>query len=427
MNMRVMPAAALLSLVAVVSVRAAEPKVAGTEVPVPHRTKFVKPEFPPEALARGLRGIVVIELVIGPDGKVQDARVQRSVPPFDDAAVAAVKQWEYEVTKVDGKPVSVKLTLPISFALKLPELARTEGVPELRQGAAPAVPTPAASASPVPAKVTAEVELTPQGTVAEAQITSGDSPYIEAVLQSFRTWVFVVAPDAPAVGFTVEADFRADAPNSGVALRLSGVRPAAPKETRTDVGASPVPPAPPSPAAAPVPPAVPPGTPPASGVQSMVAPPPPPVPSPAPPAPAPVASPRTVAPPPPPTEVIPAPRPATPPPPPAAPPVAENGASTIRDITLASGVPDLVKGRRPTVPPLARMHTITGLVQVRFSVDPAGGTSITEVTGPELLKEAARQMVTSWEFRRTSAERLRLVAAVEYTLDGARAKVKPEE
>ena len=65
----------------------------------------------------------------------------RSIPPFDEAALVAVRQWEYEVTKVDGKPVSVKLTVPITFALKLPEIAsRQQGMPELRTGAFPPIP-----------------------------------------------------------------------------------------------------------------------------------------------------------------------------------------------------------------------------------------------------------------------------------------------
>src|SRR5262245_24875956 len=110
------------------------PKVAGADVPAPKRTKSVRPQYPPEAQAVGMRGIVILELIVGPDGKVVSARVTRSVPPFDEAALAAVRQWEYEVTKVDGKPVSVLVTVPIEFKMNMPEMARAEGIPELRQG-----------------------------------------------------------------------------------------------------------------------------------------------------------------------------------------------------------------------------------------------------------------------------------------------------
>ncbi len=51
-----------------------------------------------------------------------------------------MRQWEYEPTKVDGKPVKVRLTVPITFALRLPDVTREPGIPELRQGAAPGYP-----------------------------------------------------------------------------------------------------------------------------------------------------------------------------------------------------------------------------------------------------------------------------------------------
>ncbi len=118
----------------------APPKVAGVDVPAPKRTKSVPPHYPPEAQAVGMRGIVILELVVGPDGKVVSARVTRSVPPFDDAALTAAREWEYEITRVEGKPVSVILTVPIEFKMRPPEMSRDDGIPELRQGVAPAFP-----------------------------------------------------------------------------------------------------------------------------------------------------------------------------------------------------------------------------------------------------------------------------------------------
>src|SRR6266849_5711601 len=98
-----------------------EPVTAGSGgVAVPKRTKTVPPEYPPVAQAQGIRGIVILELVIDKEGKVAEARVVRSVPGLDEAALTAARQWAYEVTKVNGKPVSVRLTVPITFAMKLP-------------------------------------------------------------------------------------------------------------------------------------------------------------------------------------------------------------------------------------------------------------------------------------------------------------------
>jgi outer membrane biosynthesis protein TonB len=99
----------------------------------------------------------------------------------------------------------------------------------------------------------------------------------------------------------------------------------------------------------------------------------------------------------------------------------------VRDVSLGAGVPDLVKGRRPVVPPVARMATAGGDVTVAFSVDAAGASSVQKVDGPDLLKEAARQAVASWSFRRTSADRLFLTAVFNFQGDQARADVKRAE
>jgi outer membrane biosynthesis protein TonB len=105
---------------------------------------------------------------------------------------------------------------------------------------------------------------------------------------------------------------------------------------------------------------------------------------------------------------------------------AQPGVSAIKDVSLALGVPDLVRGRRPVPPPLARMSGTTGSVEVKFGVDAAGITSITEAAGPEVLRVAAVYVVQSWAFRRVTAERLRLVAAFDYAGETAKAAVRPE-
>jgi hypothetical protein len=120
-------------------------------------------------------------------------------------------------------------------------------------------------------------------------------------------------------------------------------------------------------------------------------------------------------------EVITAPRPPDAP----AKPV-EPGVSAIKDVTLAQGVPDLVRGRRPVPPPLARMAGTTGSVEVKFGVDAAGSTSVSEASGPQVLSAAAAYIVQSWFFRRVTAERLHLVAVFDFEAETAKAAVRPE-
>jgi outer membrane biosynthesis protein TonB len=106
--------------------------------------------------------------------------------------------------------------------------------------------------------------------------------------------------------------------------------------------------------------------------------------------------------------------------------VAENGLSAVQNVTLAPGVPDLSRGRKPVTPPLARMSQTTGTVEVVFSVDAAGITQVKGSNGPDVLKPAAEQAVGSWNFRRTRADRIFLVAEFKYAMETASASVRPD-
>jgi TonB family protein len=373
---------------------------AGTDVPPPKRTRFVAPVYPPEAQAAGQRGIVILEIVVGPAGNVESVNVVRSVPPFDEAATAAVRQWEYEVTKVDGKPVPVRLTVPITFALRLPPMTRASGVPELRLGAAPALP--AEPWSRRDATVVAEVTLDAEGQVADALVTAGESPWAESFLQAVRTWRFAVSPSDPPIAFRVSAHYFAkDKEPARVDLSLSHPRPAAASDAEETpaVAAAPLPAATPSAPASPTPPAAVETetlTPRAADTGALGTRP---------------ASPDV--------EVV----PSAPTPPPAP---EGSGGSAIPGVRVGPGVPDLAAGRRPVVPPLARLRSVTGKVEVRFAVDASGATSGVDASGDESLKEAARQAVATWMFRRTSAERLHLAATFDYAAESATATVSTD-
>jgi hypothetical protein len=89
-------------------------------------------------------------------------------------------------------------------------------------------------------------------------------------------------------------------------------------------------------------------------------------------------------------------------------------------------VPDLARGRRPVVPPLARMNGVTGTVEVLFSVSAGGVTALQTATGPDLLRYSAEQTVASWVFTRSRAERAYLTATFTYGADKGTAIVKPQ-
>jgi TonB family protein len=123
---------------------AAGPLRVGNDVPVPRKVKDARPAYPPEALAAGAQGVVVLEATIEPDGKVSTARVVQSVPFLDAAAISTVTQWEFTPTVVDGRAVSVMMTLNVGFK-------RPDGVPTPTAAPAPALAPPAPTAEPAPA------------------------------------------------------------------------------------------------------------------------------------------------------------------------------------------------------------------------------------------------------------------------------------
>lgn len=402
----------LVSLVFVAAAAAAagaqdQPLVAGEAgVPIPKRTKMVKPVYPLEAQARGLRGIVILDLTIDRNGKVTSVDVIRSIPGLDEAAVEAVKLWEYEPVKIDGKAVVVRLGVPITFMMAVPEITRQEGIPELRQGAVPIFPKGVDARGTVSA--VAEVTLDAEGRVVEAEIRGGNPPYADALLQAVKTWLFAPDSGRGVISFRVQADF-VGGERARVAVSLAGLRQS---ETMQKPASEP------GPAAAAA--AEPPPTPPPASGPPAAEPSSPPKPEPAPAATAEASASQPASTAQPVVEVLRAPTetPAK---------ATELGVSAVRDVTLGPGLPELSRGRRPVPPPFARMAGVSGTVVVRFAIDASGSVSIQGADGPDLLRPAAEQAVVSWVFRRTTTDRLRAVAEITYRDDAAVAAVRLEQ
>ena len=77
-----------------------------------------QPVYPAEAQAAGIKGAVLAEVVINPAGDVTDAKILRSIPLLDDAALQAVRHWHFAPTLVNGQAVPVRMTVTVNFSLK---------------------------------------------------------------------------------------------------------------------------------------------------------------------------------------------------------------------------------------------------------------------------------------------------------------------
>ena len=80
------------------------------EVAFPTATQ--EPIFPPQA--RG-SGVVLIEAMVDPSGKLADAKVIGSAPPFDEPALEAARQWRFRPARVGGRATATYVYLLFGF------------------------------------------------------------------------------------------------------------------------------------------------------------------------------------------------------------------------------------------------------------------------------------------------------------------------
>ena len=101
-----------------------EPKAAppvfriGQGIREPKRIAGGPPEYPVIARSARIQGIVILEAVINERGTIERIKILKSEPLLDGAAIAAVKDWRYTPTLLNGVPVSVLMTITINFTLQ---------------------------------------------------------------------------------------------------------------------------------------------------------------------------------------------------------------------------------------------------------------------------------------------------------------------
>jgi TonB family protein len=87
-------------------------------IPAPRELESPKPAYTPEAMRARIEGTVVMEVLVDEEGRVPDARVIRSIPLLDQAALNTVKTWRFMPSRVNGNPVPVLVTVEMSFNLR---------------------------------------------------------------------------------------------------------------------------------------------------------------------------------------------------------------------------------------------------------------------------------------------------------------------
>jgi TonB family protein len=115
----------------------------GGAVSPPRVVREVKPQYTADAMKAQVQGKVEVECVVLPDGTVGDVIVVTPLhPSLDQAAIKAVKQWQFKPGMKDGEPVAVRVSIELSFTLRdrkgKPSLPLPSGSEDKTPASAPA-------------------------------------------------------------------------------------------------------------------------------------------------------------------------------------------------------------------------------------------------------------------------------------------------
>jgi TonB family protein len=196
------------------------------EVKPPKLVKEVRPVYPKEAAKAGVEGVVILEAKADEKGDVIETRVLRSIPPLDQAAIDAIKQWKYEPMVIDGKPRKVIFTVTVRFNLDESKAGRTRAVDKFAAGAikaegdvkppllikevVPVYPETARVAG-VEGVVILSVKTDEAGKVADTMVLRSIPLLDQAAIDAVKQWVyepFVKDGKAQPVVFTVTVRFQ---------------------------------------------------------------------------------------------------------------------------------------------------------------------------------------------------------------------------
>jgi TonB family protein len=161
--------------------------------------KTVDPEYPLQALAAGIQGVVRFYVVIGTDGTIQHLIPTEGHSLLLPAAIDAVKQWIYQPTLLNGVPVEVVTQVDVFFnSPRSP--AAAEAASALRIGGGVSAPVPISRAEPVfpkgidpevtNARVLLLIIVGTDGSVTKVEPLRGDPAFFENAIQAVKQWKF---------------------------------------------------------------------------------------------------------------------------------------------------------------------------------------------------------------------------------------------
>jgi TonB family protein len=78
-------------------------------------THRVDPEYPEAARAANLQGVVVLDVIIGPDGSVRTVKAVNGPEIFRQPAADALRWWRFQPYQIKGHPAAIETTVAVEF------------------------------------------------------------------------------------------------------------------------------------------------------------------------------------------------------------------------------------------------------------------------------------------------------------------------
>ena len=76
------------------------------------------PAYPDDARKQGIEAVIVVKFVVGDSGQVENVKIVKGHPLFDEVVLAAVRGWTFEPATLEGKAVRMARMVKIPFRLK---------------------------------------------------------------------------------------------------------------------------------------------------------------------------------------------------------------------------------------------------------------------------------------------------------------------
>jgi protein TonB len=93
----------------------------GSGVSLPEVITEVKPAYTAEAMRAKVQGVVWLECIVMPNGRIGDVKITKSLDPvfgLDQEAIKAARQWVFKPGMRQGQPVPVIITIELTFTLR---------------------------------------------------------------------------------------------------------------------------------------------------------------------------------------------------------------------------------------------------------------------------------------------------------------------